>query len=364
MIKFLDLPSQYQKIKNEIDQVVLDVMERGVFVGGEYVENFERDVAQAIGCQYALGVGNGTDAIELALRAMNFQEGQEVILPSNTFFGSLEGIVNARLKPIFIDCDEDYCIDVDQIVQAITPNTVAIMPVHLYGRVCNMDKILQIAQDYRLKVVEDCAQSFGAKMKVDGKLKASGSFGDVGCFSFYPGKNLGAYGDGGLISTSDEELYVRASSLANHGRGQNRYEHLHIGRNSRLDAIQAGILSVKLKYIEQWNQRRRECAKLYCELLEDLSEALVLPKFNNDERNVWHLFVVRLRGKWKDQRDSLLANLKKNNIECSIHYPYPLNPLPRSEEWSRSIFSLPMGEHLSDEDIVEISRVLRKLISK
>ncbi len=360
MIKFLDLQSQYQSIKKEIDSVVLEIMEKCAFVGGEYVERFEREFATEVGSKYALGVANGTEALELALRALDLKSGGEVILPANTFFGSLEGVVNAGLKPVFVDCGEDYCIDVSAIREAITSNTVAIMPVHLYGRVCEMKEILNLSREYDLKIVEDCAQSFGAKLRIDDELRLSGNIGDVGCFSFYPGKNLGAYGDGGMIITSDEGLYQRASSLANHGRGKDKYEHLCIGRNSRLDGIQAGILSVKLKYIQEWNERRRKCARLYCDLLEDMSEVLALPRIDEEERSVWHLFVLRLRGEWEGRREELMKYLKENEIECAIHYPHPLSDLYRAKKWSRDILSLPMGEHLNQEDIIEVVRVLKQ----
>lgn len=362
MVKFLDLPMQYQGIKQEIDKVILEILEKGAFVGGEYMERFEGEFANAVGSKYALGVGNGTDAIELALRALDLPQGNEVILPVNTFFGSLEGVVNAGLKPVFVDCGEDYCIDVSCIKEAITPQTSAIMPVHLYGRLCDMSEIMKIAREHKLKVIEDCAQSFGAKMRIGSVEKYAGNIGDVGCFSFYPGKNLGAYGDGGAITTSDARVYEIAQSLANHGRGKSKYEHLQIGRNSRLDGIQAGVLSVKLRYIQTWNERRRECARFYNEHLGDLGKDLTLPIMDEWERSVWHLYVVRLK---KDCRKEFMKFLEEKGIECGIHYPYPLSEGNfRAKEWSKRIVSLPIGEHLNDSELLEVVNVIKDFLIK
>lgn len=364
VIKFLDLPLQYREIQREIDSAIFEVLQKGEFVGGEFVQRFQDEFAQEVGSEFALGVGNGTDAIEIALRAMDLPSQSEVILPVNTFFGSLEGVVNAGLKPVFVDCGEDYCIDVSLIEQAITSKTSAIMPVHLYGRMCEMQEILSIAQRFDLKIIEDCAQSFGAKIKINGELKTAGSIGDVACFSFYPGKNLGAYGDGGAITTSDKDLFNQAYSLANHGIRKNKYEHLQIGRNSRLDGMQANILRAKLKFIHQWNERRRDCAKIYQDLLSPYDECLKLPSMEGDSRNVWHLYVVRLEGKMKGKREELLEFLKEHEIECGIHYPFVLQQdhNSRALQWSKEILSLPIGEHLGQEEIEKVCEILESFI--
>lgn len=365
MIKFLDLPMQYQQIKEEIDFAILEVLQKGAFIGGEFVRNFEQAFAKEIGSEFALGVGNGTDAIEIALRAMDLPLGSEVILPLNTFFGSLEGVVNAGLKPVFVDCAEDYCMDVSLIRSLITPKTSAIMPVHLYGRACEMEEILNIAQEFDLKVIEDCAQSFGAKIKVRGEMKTTGSIGDIACFSFYPGKNLGAYGDGGAITTSNLDFLNKAKSLANHGIGRDKYEHLQIGRNSRLDGMQANILKTKLKFIHQWNERRRQCAKAYGDILKTWDECLKLPIIDDWERSVWHLYVVRLEGKLEGKREKLLDFFKENNIECGIHYPFPLKQDfdSRALKWSKDILSLPIGEHLGKEEIKKVCEILESFMT-
>lgn len=369
MVKFLDLQAQYQSIKSEIDRAVLGVLESGAFVGGKFVERFEEEFALRLGVKYALGVANGTEAIELALRALELPKESEVILPVNTFFGSLEGVVNAGLKPVVVDCGEDYCIDPSKIEEALTPNTSAILVVHLYGRMCDMPCILQIAKKHNLKVVEDCAQSFGAKMKINGVEKMAGSIGDIGCFSFYPGKNLGAYGDGGAISTDSQSIYELCSSLANHGRGEHKYAHRYFGRNSRLDGIQSAILSVKLKYITQWNEIRKDNAELYASFLGDLSQ-IILPRMGERDENVWHLYVVRI----KDKREEAMRYLQSLNIQVGIHYPSALIELEACNHlktpfvcknalrWSKDIFSLPMGEHLHRDQIEKVSQSLRDFI--
>lgn len=366
MIKFLDLKAQYQTIKKEIDCAVLEVLSSAEFVGGRFAERFEEQFAQELGVKYVLGVANGTDAIELALRSLNLPKESEVILPANTFFGSLEGIINAGLKPVFVDCDESYCINPLQIEEAITPKTSAILVVHLYGRMCDMPHILEIAKRHNLKVIEDCAQSFGAKMKINGEIKMAGSIGDIGCFSFYPGKNLGAYGDGGAISTDCKEVFELCSSLANHGRGEHKYTHQYYGRNSRLDGIQSAILSVKLKYIHQWNEIRKNNAELYAKFLGDISQ-IVLPQIGERDENVWHLYVVRI----KERREEALHFLQSHKIQTGIHYPFSLPELeavknsnitdntPKSKQWSKEIISLPMGEHLVEKDIQSVSKILR-----
>ena len=369
MIKFLDLQAQYQSIKPQIDEAIMEVLASGAFVGGKFLERFQNTFAKQIGVTYAIGVANGTDAIELALKGLNLPYGSEVILPANTFFGSLEGIVNAGLKPVMVDCGEDYCIDELKIIQAITPKTSAILVVHLYGKACNMEKILELAKKHSLYVVEDCAQSFGAEIEVFGEKKRVGSIGDVGCFSFYPGKNLGAYGDGGAISTNHQEVYERCLSLANHGRGEGKYHHTYIGRNSRLDGIQSAILSVKLAHIHRWNSHRIQVAKWYEEFLSHPS--LTLPPSPKERENVYHLYVVRVP---KD-RDTILQELKNLEIEAGVHYPIPLPMLkacedkqaqkncPKAMQYAKEILSLPMGEHLSKKQVEEVSEKLLSLLS-
>lgn len=369
MIKFLDLQAQYRSIKPQIDRAVSEVLESGEFVGGRFLEAFEKLMCKELGVQYVLGVGNGTDAIEIALKALNLKSGSEVILPANTFFGSLEGIVNAGLKPVMVDCGEDYCIDIQEIEQAITPLTSAILVVHLYGKACNMEEILTLAKKHSLKVIEDCAQSFGAQCRVFGENKRVGSIGDVGCFSFYPGKNLGAYGDGGAISTNTQAVYEKSLSLANHGRGNGKYHHRYIGRNSRLDGLQSAILGVKLHYIHQWNTHRIQVAKWYKEFLSHIPK-VILPPTPQEWENVFHLYVVRVG----ERRDEIMRELQACGIEVGIHYPIALPALeacedklaqqkcPKAMQYSKEILSLPMGEHLSKDQVKEVCDKLKRLL--
>lgn len=369
MVKFLDLQAQYRSIKPQIDQAISDVLESGAFVGGKFLESFEKKLSQEIGVRYCLGVGNGTDAIELAFKALNLQQNSEVILPANTFFGSLEGVVNAGLKPVMVDCGDDYCIDVKKIEEMLTPQTSAILVVHLYGKSCNMEEILNLAQKHSLRVVEDCAQSFGAECCVFGEKKKVGSIGDIGCFSFYPGKNLGAYGDGGGICTNSKEIYQKAHSLANHGRGSEKYFHHLIGRNSRLDGLQSAILSVKLDYINQWNAHRIKVAKWYEEFLEEVPN-LILPPSPKELENVYHLYVVRVG----EKRNEIVNKMQAMDIEVGIHYPIALPSLeacedvlaqercPKAMQFSKEILSLPMGEHLSKQQIQEVCEKLKHVL--
>lgn len=369
MIKFLDLQAQYLSIKKEIDSAILEVLSSAEFVGGKFVQRFEEQFALSLGVKYALGVANGTDAIELALKGLELPKNSEVILPANTFFGSLEGVINAGLKPVIVDCGEDYCISPLEIQKAITPQTSAILVVHLYGRVCDMPRILEIAKKHNLRVIEDCAQSYGAKIKINGEIKMAGSIGDVGCFSFYPGKNLGAYGDGGAISTNHKEVFELCTSLANHGRGEYKYTHKYFGRNSRLDGIQSAILSVKLRYIHQWNEIRKDNAEFYTSFLKDIPQ-IILPKMGERDENVWHLYVARI----EDKREEVMKFLSSKGIGSGIHYPFSLlelevcknlectHPTPNAKKWSRDIFSLPMGEHLGREDIKKVAENMRNFV--
>lgn len=365
MIKFLDLQSQYQSIQNQINQGILEVLQSGEFVGGKYLQAFEANFAKEVGCSQALGVGNGTDAIEIALRAFDFEPQSEVILPANTFFGTLEAVCNAGLKPVLIDCGEDYCINPSLIPQAITPKTRAIIPVHLYGRMCDMSKIIEIAREHKLKVIEDCAQSFGAQIQINQQIKKAGNIGDCGCFSFYPGKNLGAYGDGGAITSSDSDFIQKCRSIANHGRAEDKYNHLCIGRNSRLDAIQAQVLNIKLNYIYHWNEKRKDIAELYQQTLSNIS-SIILPPLDIRDRSVWHLYVIRLT---HHKAKTLLEYLANLQIQCGIHYPINLANLkatqklnlthcPNASSYQDHILSLPMGEHLTHQEIFQISQAI------
>lgn len=362
MIKFLDLKDQYENIKEEIDATITKVINETAFIGGKYVENFEKEFADYQEVKYCIGVGNGTDALEIAIESLDLPKGSEIIVPANSFIASSEAITRTGHKVVFCDCDkENYTISISSLKSKITKNTKAIIAVHLYGHPCDMDELLSIAKEYDLKIIEDCAQAHGAEYKG----KKIGGIGNIGTFSFYPGKNLGAYGDGGAIVTNERNLAKKCKMIANHGRIE-KYNHEFEGRNSRLDALQAGILSVKLKYLDKWTARRIEIANYYLENLNNL-ENIILPKREAYVKQVYHLFVIRSK-----KRDELQKYLKDNNIQSGIHYPISLpkleayNYLKQANEKffantsDKELLSLPIGDHLALKDIEHIVNTIKR----
>ncbi|PAF42781.1 DegT/DnrJ/EryC1/StrS family aminotransferase [Helicobacter sp. 11S02596-1] len=372
-IKFLDLPAEYNILKPQIDSLISEIVSSGEFIGGKHLQAFEKNFSQFSQTKGCVGVGNGTDALEIAIKALALPEKSEIIVPSNTFFASVESILNAGHRAVLVDCDKDYLIDRQALENAITPNTAAIMPVHLYGRACDMTMVMAMAQKYSLKVIEDCSQAHGAKTLYKNELKSVGSIGDMGCFSFYPGKNLGAYGDGGAIVSNDNRLLEVAREIANHGiRNNTKYAHARIGRNSRLDSMQAGILNIKLARLYEVNASRQACAKMYGEALGGL-ENIILPKAGDlPANNVWHLYVVRLAKIWRGKRKMLVEYLAKNGVACGVHYPQDLGSLEailqhpdcrvasnqNAKNFASEILSLPIGEHISREEVAYIAEKL------
>lgn len=366
MIPLLDLKKQYESIKEEIDQRVIDVLESGRFILGPEVKSLEEEVARFCQVAYAVGVASGTDALELALRALGVSAGDEVITTPFTFVATTEAITQVGAKVVFADIDlETYNIDLEKVKEKITNKTKAIIPVHLYGQPCEIEKIMAIAQKHDLKVIEDCAQAIGAEYHG----KRIGSFSDIGCFSFFPSKNLGGYGDGGMIVTNNEEVADKIRMLRVHG-SKNKYFHLIEGRNSRLDEIQAGILRIKLKYLASWNDKRAERANTYTKVFAEngLSDTVVTPKAVEGTKHVYHLYVVRL-----PKRDELLEFLKKNEIFAAVHYPVPLHlqevhketgykegDFVNSEKAAREIISLPLYPELTDEQITTVVKTIKE----
>lgn len=361
MVKFLDLVSQYNSIKDEIDIAIKSVIENAAFIGGEHVSEFEKNFAQYCEANYCVAVGNGTDALEIAIEALNLPSGSEIIVPANSFIASSEAVTRQGHKVVFADCDsESYVLSIDDVHKRITPKTKAIIAVHLYGHPCDMDLLKLIANEYNLKIIEDCAQAHGAEYK-GSKI---GSIGDIAAFSFYPGKNLGAYGDGGAITTNCEVLAKKCRMIANHGRIA-KYDHEFEGRNSRLDGIQAAILNVKLKYLDDWTNKRIELANLYISELSDLKQ-IQLPTKKDWAKQVYHLFVIRT-----DERNKLNEYLKEKNIQTGVHYPTALTKLKaykylsQEDEKTNSnlndgkLLSLPLGEHLNKEDIIYVCNALK-----
>lgn len=360
MIEFLDLKSQYESIQNEIDAAIKKVIDESAFIGGKYVTAFEAEFAKYQKADYCIGVGNGTDALEIALEALSLPKGSEVIVPANSFIASAEAVTRTGHKVVFCDCDKDnYTISIESLESKITHATSAVIAVHLYGHPCAMEEIQALAREKNFKIIEDCAQAHGAEYKG----MRVGTIGDIGTFSFYPGKNLGAYGDGGAIITNDENLARKCRMIANHGRIE-KYNHEFEGRNSRLDGIQAAVLSVKLRYLDKWTKARIKVADFYLENLKDVEE-IVLPKRENWAKDVYHLFVIRAK-----QRDALQQYLKNNGIQSGVHYPISLPKLIAYEYLQlgdedffantigTELLSLPIHENLSLSDVMKIKKAV------
>lgn len=357
MIPFLDLKRQVSSIREEIDSAVREVLNDGWFVLGRRTEEFEKSFAEYCGVSYGIGVGSGTEAIHLALVASGVGAGDEVITVPNTAVPTVSAISFANATPVFVDIDRStYTMDPEGLEKAITRRTKVILPVHLYGQSADMRPILEIADRYGLTVIEDACQAHGATY---GGRKV-GSFGRLGCFSFYPSKNLGGCGDGGMVITEDEEMAHRLRLLRNYGQ-ERRYYHRTKGFNSRLDEIQAAVLTVKLKYLDGWNEQRRYLASIYDSLL---SEDVIKPKQADDRQHVYHLYVIRTTA-----RDRLQRYLYEKGIETLIHYPVPvhcqdaytelkvpLGSFPVAEQCAREILSLPLYPELSEDEVGFVAR--------
>lgn len=358
MIKFLDLEKVNNRFRSEIDQRIKNILDCGWYLQGKENEEFSKHFASYCGTKYALGVANGLDALNLIIKAYGFCAGDEIIVPANTFIATILAISQNGCTPVLIEPDiNTYNINPDLIEAAITPKTKAIMVVHLYGQAVQMKKILELAKKYSLKVIEDAAQAHGAYYQG----KRVGNLGDAAAFSFYPGKNLGAFGDAGGITTNDEELYEKVKAIANYGSDY-KYHHIYKGVNSRLDEIQAAVLDVKLKYLDDDNTRRREIAKYYRENIKN--SRIFLPQTYDEDAHVWHVFVVRC-----DDRVSLQKYLEDNGIQTNIHYPTAphkqgaytelasLN-LPITEKIHREVMSLPISPVLTDEEVKRVVEVV------
>jgi dTDP-4-amino-4,6-dideoxygalactose transaminase len=366
-IPFVDLKTQYRRLKPDIDAAVQSVMERGAYVMGKEHSEFEQAFANYVGAKHCLGVATGTDALELAIRACGIGLGDEVITVPNTFIATTEAITHAGAKLRWVEVDRrTYNIDPAGIEEAITPQTKAILPVHLYGQPADMEPIMAIAQRHDLKVIEDCAQAHGAKYHG----QKVGTFGEVACFSFYPGKNLGAYGDGGAIVTSNDEIAERIKLLRNHGQRE-KYVHALEGYCHRLDNLQAAVLLVKLPHLDEWNECRRQAAATYSRLLQDVP-GIVIPYVLPTVEPVYHLYVVQV-----PDRERVQSALKAEGIETGIHYPIPLHQQPayaylgcQSEDFPISatlgpkILSLPMFPEITEAQIQTVVKVLREAVAE
>ncbi|MEM7381021.1 MAG: DegT/DnrJ/EryC1/StrS family aminotransferase [Bacteroidota bacterium] len=365
MIKFLDLQNQYLGIKEEVDQALSKVINDSAFIGGAEIKNLERDFAKFQNVEHCIAVANGTDALEIAIEALDLPENSEVIVPANSFIASSEAVTRSGHKVVFCDCDpHNYTISIDSLKTKINSKTKAVIAVHLYGHPCDMGALMDLAEEHDLIIIEDGAQAHGAEFEG----KRVGSIGHIGTFSFYPGKNLGAYGDGGAIVTNDSALAKQCKMIANHGRIE-KYNHVFEGRNSRLDNLQAAVLNVKLKHLEAWTNQRIAIADYYLQALKEVSQ-ITLPMREDWARQVYHLFVIRT-----DQREELKAYLQEKQIQTGIHYPIALPKLEaykytgqEAEDFFANrtdgmLLSLPIGEHMSLEDAEEVVQAIKSYFS-
>lgn len=364
-IPFLDLHAAYKELQEELDEAYKRVMESGWFILGEEVEAFEHEFANYCGAEYCISVGNGLEALHLILRACGIGPGDEIIVPAHTFIATWLAVSHTGALPVPVEPDErTFNIDVERIESAITPKTKAIIPVHLYGNPSDMDAIKEIAQKYDLKVIEDAAQAHGARYKG----VRVGGLGHAAGFSFYPGKNLGGFGDGGAVITNDSEIAFNVKELRNYG-STIKYKHEQAGFNSRLDELQAAFLRVKLRRLDRWNTRRRKFAEAYTNLLEGIP-GLSTPFVHNNVEHVWHLYVIR-----HPQRDHLQKELRKKGIGTMIHYPIPphdsktyLNSdwkrgqFPCTENLAGEVLSLPLWPQMSSESIDIVVSALNSII--
>jgi dTDP-4-amino-4,6-dideoxygalactose transaminase len=368
-ISMTDLKPQYESIKNEVDTVIRSVIESGQFILSPEVKAFEDEAALFCGTKYAVGVASGTEALQLAILASGIKPGDEIITTPFTFFATVESIVKCGAKPVFVDIDPiTYNLDADQIASKITSHTKAILPVHLFGQPAMMNKILDIASKNKLIVIEDCAQAMGAEYKG----KKVGSLGDVGCLSFFPAKNLGAFGDGGMVITSNSEIADKTRLLRAHG-SKTTYIHSMHGFNSRLDALQAAILRVKLKHLAKWNQMRLANTKLYTKLISKIDD-IKTPYQDRDSVSSCNYYTIRLNHKHID-RQKLKNNLESQGIQTNIYYPlslhlqevyqymgYKKGNFPESELAQDEVLSLPMYPELSKDQIEEVCNQILKFV--
>ena len=370
-IQMVDLKGQYHKIKEEIDSKVIEVFESSQFINGKEVKLFAEDLVEFHNVKNVITCANGTDALQIALMALGLQQGDEVIVPVHTYVATAEVIALLKLKPVFIDVNpETFTIDINQIKNKITPNTKAIVPVHLYGQCADMETLLNIAKQYKLFVVEDTAQAIGAEYKFsDGTIKKAGTMGDIGTLSFFPSKNLGCYGDGGALLINDNKLAEKARMIANHGQSI-KYHHDIIGCNSRLDTIQATILRVKLKYLTKYTKERNKVADFYDNELQKIN-GIEIPKRALNSTHVFHQYTVKI----KKNRDLLKEKLANKGIPSMIYYPIPLHlqkayinlneekeNFPITEMLSKQVLSLPIHTEMSKTQLNYIINTIKECI--
>lgn len=347
-LQMVDTKTQYQKIKSEVDAAVIAVMESSQFIGGKVVNDFANNLAAYHGSKHCIPCANGTDALQIAMMALGLEPGDEVIIPSFTYIATVEVAALLRIKPVFVEVDRStFCIDPETIEKAITPNTKAIVPVHLYGQAANMERIMEIAKRHELLVIEDNAQAIGCDFIFsDGTVKKTGSIGHVGCTSFYPSKNLGAFGDGGAIFTDDEKLATKLRMIASHGQSV-RYYHDVVGCNSRLDAMQAAILDIKLRHLDEYIDARRRAADYYDKAFAG-NNNITVPFRDSNNKHVFHQYTLILEGV---DRDGLNQYLSENGVPSMIYYPVPAHKQKMFDAFGGSNFQLPVTDWLTERVI-------------
>lgn len=372
-LQMVDLGGQYEKIQAEVDSAILNVVRSAAFINGPSVKEFQSDFESYLGVKHVIPCANGTDALQIAFMALGLEPGDEVIAPSFTFVATAEMIALLQLKPVLVDVEEGtFNMDINSLRKAITPKTKAIVPVHLFGQSANMEAVMQIAEENGLFVIEDNAQSVGARIQYRGSSRMAGTVGDFGTTSFFPAKNLGCYGDGGALWTNDDDLAAHARQVVNHGMTV-RYYHDVIGVNSRLDSIQAAVLKIKLAHLDEYCEARASAAKYYDGLFEN-SEHIITPERYEGSTHVFHQYTLQLKNL---DRDALISHLHDQNIPAAVYYPVPLHlqkayrsdrysegDFPVTERLSKEVFSLPMHTELTSDQQDHIAKAIIEFIEK
>lgn len=370
----VDLVSQYERVQEEIDQAVIDVIRSSAYINGPEVKVFQKELEDYLDVKHVIPCANGTDALQIAMMAMGLKPGDEVITSDFTYVATAEVIALLQLTPVLVDVDPDtFNIDVEAVKNAITPKTKAIVPVHLFGQCAEMEELMDLAAKHDLHVIEDTAQAIGATYTFkNGKQQRAGTIGDIGCTSFFPSKNLGCFGDGGAIFTNDDDIATQLRYIANHGQTR-QYYHDYVGVNSRLDSIQAAILRIKLRHLDEYNKRRNETAAFYDEAFKDIPE-LTTPKRFEQSTHVFHQYTLKLNGL---DREKMRTFLNENGVPAMIYYPVPLHlqkaykddrynsgDFPVTEDLCERVVSLPMQTELDDEQLNHITETVKSFIKQ
>ncbi len=375
-VDMVDLKALHTRLANELDTAIMDVVRSGAYIKGPDVQAFEEELADYLGVRHVIACGNGTDALQLALMSLGLPQGAEVITTAQSFIATAEAAALLGLKPVFVDVKDDYNIDVSKIEAAITAKTVAIIPVHLFGKPCDISGITRLARKFSLYVIEDTAQALGAEYICDGQKMKAGTAGTIGCTSFFPTKNLACMGDGGAVWTNDDELGRRLRMLASHG-SEKKYHNTAIGINSRLDTIQAAILRVKLRHLDDFNNRRRAIATIYNKRLADIKDLITLPFFDDSySRHVFHQYTIALNRGNAEIRDKVRDKLRERGVSSMVYFPVALHKmpvfeadnrrvsLPNAERLMDSVISLPMHTEMKSEEVEYVCQMVHEVLAE